>query len=56
MQQLKNGGYTIVLELEPGREYQLRYLIDEHGWENHWNADKCVKSPYGDSDNSVVIV
>ena len=54
MQRIKNGGYTVVLEL--GREYQFRYLIDEHRWENDWNADKYVKSPYGDTDNSVVIV
>jgi hypothetical protein len=56
MQRIKNGGYTVVLELELGREYQFRYLIDEHRWENDWNADKYVKSPYGDTDNSVVIV
>ena len=56
MKRLKNGDYTIRLELEPAREYQFRYLIDESKWENDWNADKYVKSPYGDSDNSVVIV
>jgi len=56
MRRLKNGDFTIILELEPGREYQFRYLIDELKWENDWNADKYVKSPYGDSDNSVVIV
>ena len=56
MKKLKNGNYTITLELEPGREYQFRYLIDESKWENDWNADKYVKSPYGDSDNSVVVV
>ena len=56
MKRLKNGDYTIKLELEPAREYQFRYLIDEYRWENDWNADKYVKSPYGDSDNSVVIV
>jgi 1,4-alpha-glucan branching enzyme len=56
MKKLKSGDYTITLELEPGREYQFRYLINETKWENDWNADKYVKSPYGDSDNSVVIV
>ena len=56
MKKLKNGDFTITLELEPGREYQFRYLIDELKWENDWNADKYVKSPFGDSDNSVVIV
>ena len=53
MKKLKNGDYTITLDLEPGREYQFRYLIDESRWENDWNADKYVKSCYG--DNSVVV-
>ena len=56
MKKLRNGDYTITLDLETGREYQFRYFIDELEWENDWNADKYVESPYGDSDNSVVIV
>jgi hypothetical protein len=56
MRKLKRGDYTIKLDLEPEREYQFRYLIDELKWENDWEADKYVKNPYGDSDNSVVIV
>ncbi len=55
MKKLKNGDYTIKLDLEPGKEYQYRYFIDESKWENDWNADKYVKSLYGDSDNSVVM-
>lgn len=56
MKKLKNGDFTITLELEPGKDYQFRYLVDETKWENDWNADKYVKSPFGDSDNSVVAV
>ena len=56
MKRLRTGDYTATFELEPGREYQFRYLIDEVRWENDWNADKYVKSPYGDSENSVVMV
>ena len=56
MKKLKNGDYCITLNLEPGREYQFRYFIDESKWENDWNADKYVKSPWGDSDNSVIVV
>ncbi len=55
MKKLKNGDYTIKLDLEPGKEYQYRYFIDELIWENDWNADKYVRSLYGDSDNSVVM-
>ena len=56
MKKLKNGDYTVKLDLEPGKEYQYRYLIDESRWENDWNADKYVRSVYGDSDNSVVTI
>jgi len=56
MKKSREGNYTVTLELEPGREYQFRYFIDETKWENDWNADKYVKSPYGDSDNSVVVI
>ncbi|MFQ5713941.1 MAG: isoamylase early set domain-containing protein [Candidatus Scalinduaceae bacterium] len=55
MKKLKNGDYTVKLDLETGMEYQFRYLIDELKWENDWNADKYVKSSYGDCDNSVVL-
>lgn len=56
MKKLKGGDFTATVELEPGNEYQFRYLIDGSRWENDWNADKYVRSPFGDSDNSVVIV
>jgi 1,4-alpha-glucan branching enzyme len=56
MKRLRGGDYTITLELKPGNEYQFRYLIDESRWENDWNADKYVKGPYGDTDNSVVVI
>jgi DNA-directed RNA polymerase omega subunit len=56
MKRQENGDYEISLKFEPRKEYQFRYLIDESRWENDWNADKYVKSPLGDSDNSVVVV
>ena len=55
MKRLKKGEFTTTIELKPGNEYQFRYLIDEVRWENDWNADKYVKSPFG-SDNSVIVV
>lgn len=56
MKKLKNGDFRITLELEPGKEYQFRYLIDDAVWENEWNADAYVVSPFGHCDNSVVLV
>jgi 1,4-alpha-glucan branching enzyme len=54
MEKLKNGSWRTTLELEPGRDYQYRYLIDETTWENDWEADKYVRSSFGNCDNSVV--
>lgn len=56
MKKLKSGEFTAELDLEANREYQFRYLIDERIWENDWEADKYVRSEYGDCDNSVIVV
>ena len=56
MKRLKNGTFTATIDLKRGREYQFRYLIDKRIWENDWNADKYVPTPYANSDNSVVIL
>lgn len=50
------GGYAAVLELEAGRNYQFRYLIDNNTWENDWAADDYVPSPYAGVNNSVVMI
>jgi 1,4-alpha-glucan branching enzyme len=56
MKKNKDDVWTIVVNLQSGREYYFRYLIDGERWENDWNADKYVKSPYSDAENSVVLV
>lgn len=56
MKKLKDGTFTVTLDLDVGREYQFRYLIDETVWENDWNADKYVPAPFGNCENSVVVV
>ncbi len=56
MKKLKDGSFKTVVEMEAGREYQYRYLIDETTWENDWDADKYVRSEFGNCDNSVVAV
>lgn len=50
----KNGEYKASVELEPGKEYQFRYLLDNKTWENDWEADKYAPTPYG-VENSVVV-
>ncbi len=56
MKELKNGEFKVTIDLDVDKEYQFRYLIDDMRWENDWNADKYVQSPYGESENSVVVV
>lgn len=54
MKALKDGSFTITLELEKGREYQFRYLADGAEWLNEQDADRSVASGFGDSENSVI--
>lgn len=54
MRKVKGGAFTVTLDLETGRDYQFRYLIDGREWENDWNADNYQYSPFGNCENSVV--
>ena len=55
LKQAKDGSFSVKLNLEAGKEYQFRYLLDGQKWENDWNADKYVPAPYSNAENSVVI-
>lgn len=46
--------WKTTLELEQGREYQFRYLVDGGEWHNDDAADKYVPNNIG-GDNSVVV-
>ncbi len=52
----KDGGFSATVQLEPGGEYQFRYLVDGCVWENDWEADRYVPTPFGNSENCVVVV
>lgn len=54
MKKLKKGDFVATISLEPGREYEFRYLIDNTKWTNELAADRFVYSAYGDCDNSVL--
>ena len=54
LQPLKSGDYKALLELEVGKSYQYRYLIDGETWENDWAADNYVASPFSGIENSVI--
>lgn len=55
MKASKTGSFTASVDLESGKEYAFRYLIDGTRWENDWEADKYVPSEFG-SENSVVVL
>lgn len=55
MRRLRDGTWRAELDLEKGREYGFRYLIDGSRWANDPWADKQVPNPFG-SENSVVVV
>ncbi len=56
MKRLKSGALTATLDMEKGRAYQFSNILEKNHWENESEADKLVPSPYGDSENSVIIV
>jgi 1,4-alpha-glucan branching enzyme len=54
MTRLKDGAFKIALDLETGRAYRFRYLIDGKNWENDWEAHRYEPDPVVGVDNSVV--
>ncbi len=55
MKKLKSGEFTATLDLDKGKEYQFKYLVDGRVWLNETEADKYVPNEF-QSENSVVIV
>lgn len=47
------GDFAITLELEAGRAYRFRYVIDGWKYENDWFADRYEPNPYGGEDSVV---
>lgn len=53
LKKLKSGDFTATLELETGRSYRFRYIIDGWKYENDWYADRYEPNPYGGEDSVV---
>jgi len=56
MKKLKNGDFTVTINLQKGNQYEFRYLIDGNTWMNDRHADQYIPSPFPYHDNSVVVV
>ncbi len=52
---LTKDKFTATMELNPGQEYEFRYLIDNKFWTNDRDADKFAPTPFG-VENSVVVI
>ena len=52
----KDGSFAATIDLQVGREYRFRYLIDKNRWENDWAADRYEPSGYASEENSIVVV
>jgi 1,4-alpha-glucan branching enzyme len=55
MQARKDGSFSLTLDLEQGKSFQFRYLVDGRIWENEPEADEFAPTPFA-SENSVVVV
>jgi 1,4-alpha-glucan branching enzyme len=53
MTALKSNDFTATLELETGKEYQFRYLIDGTEWKNDTDADSLVANSFGDQNGVI---
>lgn len=49
----EDGRFETTIELEVGRVFRFRYLIDGSVWENDWAADGYVPNGFGDDDSIV---
>ena len=48
--------FSITLELNTGRIYEFRYLLDGSRWDNDYNADNYSPAPYAGVKNSVLVL
>jgi len=56
MKKLKNGDFTLTLNLTTERNYQFRYLVDGHKWVNDKDADQIVDAPFPNAENSMISI
>jgi 1,4-alpha-glucan branching enzyme len=56
MRALKSGDFTATVVLPKDREYQYRYVLDDHRWMTDEAADKQVFCDFANDRNAVVVV
>jgi 1,4-alpha-glucan branching enzyme len=53
MERGDDGAFRTTIQLDVGRRYRFRYVIDGERWVNAWDADDYAPNDYG-GDDSVV--
>ena len=48
-----DANWKASLDLEAGKRYRFRYLVDGKEWLNDWHADDHMENPYGSYDSIV---
>ncbi len=56
MKKLKNGGFSVSVDLDINNEFKFRYLFDGVTWGNDEEADKSVPTPFGNDEDSVIVI
>jgi len=56
MKILKDGSAKTMVDLEVGKSYEYKFLIDGKKWENDWRAEAYVTNGVDANENSVVSV
>lgn len=54
LKKFKNGNFKITLDLEKGKQYQFKYIVDGNNWINDDKADLYVPNNFS-GENSVII-
>jgi len=55
MKTRKDGTFYTTINLDAGRSYRYRFLLDNKRWENDWEAESYIPNEHG-SDDSLVTV
>lgn len=56
MKPLKTGGFSLSLDLETGKEYQFRYLLDGKIWINDPESDAQQSNEFNEMNDILSII
>ena len=48
-----DANWKVTVDLQGGKRYRFRYLVDGKEWLDDWHADDYVENPYGSYDSVV---